>query len=116
IQPIESSQLAQARLPIERGLRLSADDELRRRLIMAVMCRGRLALAELGGSAGAPASAAFGPELARLRELAGLGLVTLDAEVMQVTELGWYFVRAVAMTFDRYLREAAPAASYSRIV
>lgn len=108
--------LAQARLPVERGLRLSADDEFRRRLIMDVMCRGRLALAELHGPAGEAADTAFGPELARLRELAGLGLVTLDAGVMQVTGLGWYFVRAVAMTFDRYLREAAPAASYSRIV
>jgi oxygen-independent coproporphyrinogen-3 oxidase len=33
-----------------------------------------------------------------------------------VTGLGWYFVRAVAMAFDRYLQSAASGASYSRII
>jgi oxygen-independent coproporphyrinogen-3 oxidase len=33
------------------------------------------------------------------------GLVRVDADGVDVTGAGWYVVRAVAMVFDRYLRQ-----------
>ncbi len=51
-----------------------------------------------------------------MANLAELGLVDLRPGELQVTGLGWYFVRAVAMTFDGYLQSAASGASYSRII
>lgn len=33
-----------------------------------------------------------------------------------VTALGWYFVRAVAMVFDRYLQANRNRARFSRII
>jgi len=35
---------------------------------------------------------------------------------VQVTELGWFFVRAVAMLFDRYLQADRSRARFSRIL
>ena len=32
------------------------------------------------------------------------GLVAVDESGIQVTAKGWFFVRAVAMVFDRYLQ------------
>ncbi|HET9645735.1 MAG TPA: coproporphyrinogen III oxidase, partial [Burkholderiaceae bacterium] len=45
-----------------------------------------------------------------------LGLVTLEDEAVQVTPAGWYFVRAVAMVFDRYLQADAHRGRFSRII
>ena len=44
------------------------------------------------------------------------GLVTLDADAINVTEQGWYFVRAVAMVFDRYLQSDRNRTRFSRII
>ena len=35
---------------------------------------------------------------------------------MQVTAAGWFFVRAVAMVFDRYLQADRNRARFSRII
>ena len=47
----------------------------------------------------------FGAELQRLDAMAEDGLVRIDADGVDVTDAGWYVVRAVAMVFDRYLRQ-----------
>lgn len=43
------------------------------------------------------------------------GMVLLDNSGMQVTAMGWYFVRAVAMVFDRYLQTDRNRTRFSRI-
>ena len=48
--------------------------------------------------------------------LAEQGLVTVDAAGIQVTATGWYFVRAVALVFDRYLQTDRNRARFSRII
>ena len=44
------------------------------------------------------------------------GLVSIDTTGVQVTALGWYFVRALAMVFDRYLQTDRERARFSRIL
>jgi oxygen-independent coproporphyrinogen III oxidase len=58
----------------------------------------------------------FQHELARLREFQDMGLVQLSDQEIQVTATGWFFVRAVAMVFDRHLRSDQVRASFSRII
>jgi oxygen-independent coproporphyrinogen-3 oxidase len=43
-------------------------------------------------------------------------LVTLDETGIQVTANGWFFVRAVAMAFDRYLQADRNRARFSKII
>ena len=58
----------------------------------------------------------FSAELAELAELQTLGLCELTSDAVQVTAMGWYFVRAVAMVFDRHLRADKLRERFSRII
>jgi len=108
---IESEKFA-----IERGLTLSADDLVRREVIMDIMCQGRVDFSRIEAKHGLQFGDYFSRELSQMASLAELGLVNLHLGELRVTGLGWYFVRAVAMTFDKYLRSAMPTARYSRII
>jgi oxygen-independent coproporphyrinogen-3 oxidase len=58
----------------------------------------------------------FGNELERLAPLVEQGLVEVDEHSIQVTALGWYFVRGVALVFDRYLQADQARSRFSRII
>ncbi|MEI7443568.1 MAG: oxygen-independent coproporphyrinogen III oxidase [Burkholderiales bacterium] len=104
------------RLPIHRGYELSRDDMLRRSAIMSVMCSGEVSFAALENSFLVDPKLALNEELGRLREFQDLGLVRVDAEGITITPQGRFFVRPIAMVFDRYLRSALQRASYSRVL
>ena len=108
--------LQAGRLPVARGLTLSADDLVRRDIIMALMCHGRVEFAGIERIHGVRMREAFAQELARLAPLAADGLVVVDDEAIRVTRSGWYLVRAVALVFDRYLEDSASRQRFSRIV
>ena len=87
---------------------------------MALMCQGRADFDAIEQAGAVRVREYFAAEIERLRPLQAQGLVGLEPTAIQVTPLGWYFVRAIAMVFDRYL---APEASrdpalqgYSRVV
>ena len=106
--------LDQGRLPVVRGLALSRDDLLRREVIMALMCRGRLDFNAMGDAFAIDFRRYFAVEFAALGPLVANGLVRLSDHDLVVTEQGWFLVRAVAMVFDRYCR--ANRARFSRVV
>ncbi|MEQ1807815.1 MAG: oxygen-independent coproporphyrinogen III oxidase, partial [Burkholderiaceae bacterium] len=108
--------LNQGKLPVERGLTLSSDDLLRRDVIMALMCQGRVEFDAIEKAHGVVMRDTFAVELDRLGLLAEQGLVELEASAIQVTPAGWYFVRAVAMAFDRYLNASPVRERFSRII
>jgi oxygen-independent coproporphyrinogen-3 oxidase len=108
--------LDQGRLPVARGIALSRDDLVRKAAIMAIMCQGRLQYESIELAYLINFRSYFAPELRALAQLAEDGLVSLDEEGIQVTEQGWYFVRAVAMVFDRYLQTARDRATFSGII
>ena len=108
--------LAAGRLPVVRGLALDADDLLRRDVIMAIMCQGRLDFAAIERSHGVDVAARFAAELAALEPLVAAGLVEREADAIRVTTSGWYVVRAVAMAFDRYLHGDLARDRFSRIL
>jgi oxygen-independent coproporphyrinogen-3 oxidase len=108
--------LDQGRLPIVRGLALSRDDLIRRSVIMAIMCQGRLQFEALETAFLIDFKAYFAPQLQALSVLQAQGLVQVSHSNLEVTELGWYFVRAVAMVFDRYLQTDRDRSRYSKII
>ena len=107
--------LDQGRLPVVRGLALSRDDVLRRAVIMAIMCQGRVDFEAIGAAHLIDFRQFFAAELAALDLLAAEGFVRMSQRDIEVTPLGWFFVRAVAMVFDRYL-QADRKTRFSRIV
>lgn len=108
--------LDQGRLPVVRGLALTRDDVLRRAVIMALMCQGRLDFEALGLAHLIDFPRYFATELQVLEGLQAQGLVRLSAHEVEVTPLGWFFVRAVAMVFDRYLQADQARSRFSRII
>ena len=109
-------RLNQGYLPVVRGLALTRDDLVRRAVIMALMCQGELLFEPIEQSWLIDFRTYFAPELEQLTEMAGQGLVTLGPDGVEVTDMGWYFVRGIAMVFDRYLQADKNRARFSRII
>ena len=108
--------LDQGRLPIVRGLALTRDDVVRRAVIMALMCQGELLFEPLEQAWLIDFKTYFAAELERLHEMQEQGLVHFGEDGVQVTAMGWYFVRGIAMVFDRYLQVDRNRARFSRII
>lgn len=106
----------QGNLPVVRGLALTRDDLVRRAVIMALMCQGELLYQPMEESWLIDFRQYFSAELQELQTLEQQGLVALSDEGITVTPMGWYFVRAVAMVFDRYLQANRNRARFSRII
>ena len=114
--PEYCDSLAKRRLPVVRGHASSADDLVRRDVILALMCQGRVDFDTVEGAHGISMPNYFGPELADLRVMALSGLIELQERAIQVTAAGWFLVRAVAMVFDRYLRQGQERQRFSRVI
>ena len=109
-------RLNQGHLPVVRGLALTRDDLVRRAVIMALMCQGELLFEPMEQSWLIDFRTYFATELEQLKEMEGQGLVVLGPEGIEVTAMGWYFVRGIAMVFDRYLQADKNRARFSRII
>ena len=108
--------LDQGRFPVVRGLALSRDDLVRRAVIMALMCQGHLQFESIDLAYLVDSKSYFAKELDALHALEEQGMVVVDESGIQVTAQGWFFVRAVAMVFDKYLQTDRTRAKFSRII
>lgn len=108
--------LDQGRLPVVRGLALNRDDLVRRAVIMALMCQGEVQFEPMEQAWLIDFRKYFSPELEQLEAMAEQGLVLLGSEGVKVTSMGWFFVRGIAMVFDRYLQADRNRARFSRII
>ena len=108
--------LDQGRLPVVRGIALTRDDLLRRAVIMAIMCQGVLHFESIAIDYFVEFARYFAPELEALKPLATEGLVEVDDTAIQVTAAGWFFVRAIAMVFDRHLQAGINRNRFSKIL
>ena len=94
-------------LPVERGLRLTAEDQRRRTIVMRLMCDRRLDFAALSRLTGVDFAATYAAELAGLKELIKDGLLAPTAGGFDVTPQGVPLLRVIAMKFDAYFVAAA---------
>jgi oxygen-independent coproporphyrinogen III oxidase len=104
------------RFPTVRGLAATRDDLVRRAVIMAIMCQGRVEFESIELAHLVNMKEYFGAELERLKPMAAEGLLEMDDRSIEVTALGWYFVRGIAMVFDRYVHADQTRARFSRII
>lgn len=103
-----------------RGHRLTPEDQLRRDVILALMCNGLIDKGAVEARHGIAFDPYFARELSELIPLEDDGLVRCESGALVVTELGQLFLRNVALPFDRYYaaRKAAGggAQTFSRTV
>jgi oxygen-independent coproporphyrinogen-3 oxidase len=107
------------RLPVWRGLALSADDLVRAEVITQLMCQGRIDIAPIEGHFGIDFCTYFSDAFARLQSHVDDGLVVVDRGHIAVTAPGRLLLRSVAMCFDRYLQNPpadSVSTAYSKVV
>ena len=108
--------LDQGHLPVVRGLALTRDDLIRRSVIMALMCQGHVQYESINLAWLVDFKTLFAQELIQLDEMQAQGLVQLSESGIQVTAMGWFFVRGVAMVFDRYVQADRNRSRFSKII
>jgi oxygen-independent coproporphyrinogen-3 oxidase len=101
------------RLATVRGVAVSDDDRLRRRIIERLMCDLEVDVAAEAAAFGRTAED-FAEAFARLAPMAADGLVEIDGAHVRVTEGARVLVRVVAAAFDAYLH--ADGARHARAV
>jgi oxygen-independent coproporphyrinogen-3 oxidase len=108
--------MGRGQFPVQRGLTLTRDDLVRRAVIMALMCQGRVDIESIELAYLVDFRQYFATEIDQLEPLVEKGLVVMEPDGIRVSPLGWYFVRAVAMVFDRHLQADKAAERFSRII
>jgi oxygen-independent coproporphyrinogen III oxidase len=105
------------KLPVERGLRITHEDKLRREAITQIMCDLELDKATFGRQWNIDFDSYFASALEDLKEMQADGLVLLETDKVRVTESGRVFLRNIAMAFDAYLhQQSADKPRYSKTV
>lgn len=90
------------RLPVDRGVCRSPDDEIRRGLIHGLMCNFVVDIPRFEARWGIAFADYFAADLARLRPLQDEGLAVVTDDEVRATPVGELFIRNLAMCFDRY--------------
>ncbi|NYT65971.1 oxygen-independent coproporphyrinogen III oxidase [Alcaligenaceae bacterium] len=107
--------LDQGQLPIEKGYHLSADDLLRRQVIMTLMCSMPLDYQAINQQYQINFVSYFAAELERLQPYQEAGLMVNNDEGLTITPKGRLFVRAIGMVFDRFLGKPT-VSTYSKLI
>ena len=109
------AKVAATGMSVERGLRLSREDQIRRDLITRVMCDLELDIPAFESAWGVSFAEHFAESLKELEPLAADGFVRVGSDRITVTDLGRLFLRNIAMCFDAYLKQVpAEQMRYSR--
>jgi oxygen-independent coproporphyrinogen-3 oxidase len=95
----------QDRLPTARGIVRNRDDALRADVIQRLMCNFVVDIPSVERKWGIEFESYFRPDLERLAPYGEEGLVEISESAILATSVGELFVRNLAMSFDRYMRE-----------
>ncbi len=101
------ARIDENRLAVFRGVRLDADDRLRRATITALICHFKLEFASIERQFDIRFRDYFAVELAELADMQADGLLALSETGIRVLPAGRLLIRNICMAFDRYLREQA---------
>ncbi|NIV17351.1 MAG: oxygen-independent coproporphyrinogen III oxidase [Woeseiaceae bacterium] len=108
--------LEEGHLPIRKGLAVDDDDQLRAQVIQALMCYDELVFDDFDASTGIDFRRYFADEIAQLEPLEKDGLIEVDEISIRITPKGRLLIRNIAMTFDRYLKDAEQDQRFSKAI
>jgi len=108
-------RLGVGELPIARGIALAPDDAVRRAVMRLVLCRGRVAYADIERQCSLDFERYFAAELEALKPYAGAGLVRVQNRAIEVLPRGRLWARNICSVFDRY-REARRETAGTRLL
>lgn len=106
LQAVQNDQL-----PIKKGYRCTDDDRLRGQVIMNLMCQGQIDFDDFYRRSGTRFQQYFAEVMTELESMAADGLLTLEAQKLQITPAGQLLLRHVANVFDAYRTPAQKGAA-----
>lgn len=92
------------KLPVDRGLVRTAEDELRREVIHSIICTLKMDFGWIEERFGIDPREHFADALSELAPMAADGLVEITDNGLTVTATGRFFLRNLCMPFDEYLK------------
>lgn len=95
-------------LPFCKGIKLSLDDKLRKRVIMQLMSNFALNFSTIEAEFHCDFKAYFNDALIALEPLQKEGLVKITEKGIEVSKTGTLLIRNIAMPFDKYLQNIHP--------
>ena len=104
------------RLPIEKGYELTADDAAREYAIMQLMCNLRVDKRDVERLFGVTFDDYFSASMESMKALEVDGLCKISDRSIEVTHMGRYFLRNIAVQFDAYIGHSKGEKLYSRAV
>ncbi|PZR44591.1 MAG: oxygen-independent coproporphyrinogen III oxidase [Ectopseudomonas oleovorans] len=107
--------LGNGQLATRRGLHCNADDRLRRAVIQQLICHFQLRFDYIEQTHGVVFRDYFCALWPELEQLAADGLISLDAQGIEVRPAGRLLVRSLCMLFDRYLNDQVRQ-RFSRVI
>jgi oxygen-independent coproporphyrinogen-3 oxidase len=110
------SVVAEGELPIWRGLSLSTEDRLRRRVIESIMCHGEISFDRIEANFAIDFHEHFAREILALEKMEADGLLEMAGDAFTVTPAGRLLLRNIAMVFDEYLQPQEETPRYSRVI
>ena len=106
--------ISQGKLPVFKGVGLCEDDKVRRAVIMQLICHFECQFAAIEHALAIKFSDYFADELNALKPMQADGLLTVNADGIQVLPAGRLLIRNICMVFDRYL--AQKQQQFSRVI
>jgi oxygen-independent coproporphyrinogen-3 oxidase len=104
-------------LPITRGFELSEDDLIRRDVIMDLMCQGDVKMAAIEANHDIVFRDYFAQEIAQLKQqFEPDGMLTVANDRIQVSPKGRFFLRGIAIVFDRYFQSQVNPGRFSKLI
>lgn len=100
----------------QKGCSLNRDDEIRREVIMSLMCNLMLDIKAISQRFGIRLFDYFSDEINALTPFVEDGIVKIDQNHIYVSDNARLIIRVICMTFDAYLKPAQPMMRYSRVI
>ncbi len=107
--------LSQRRLPIEKGFILNRDDQIRRALIIQLLCDLSVDMSVFSETWGIDFPDYFVDALSEWVVFEAQGLVAVEKDRLHITDSGRLVSRALVMPFDRYTQKQQQT-RFSRII
>jgi oxygen-independent coproporphyrinogen-3 oxidase len=110
------ADLDAGRLPVFRGIELTRDDLIRRDMITRLICHFELDIPSAEAAWDIRFDEYFADALMKLRDMAGDGLLEVDAHKIRILPRGRLLVRNICMAFDAYLATKTGPIGFSKVI
>lgn len=103
--PKHDLDLEKGKFPVIRGWKLTKDEQMRRDIMESIVCYSKVDFGEIEQKYNIDFKSYFKQDLELLNELIKDGIVKINDNSLDVTEMGRFFHRHVCVAFDALLRK-----------